>query len=425
MPGSSQRLDEWLARLETYAPQEIDLGLERVQAVLERLDLERPETIFHIAGTNGKGSTVALLESVLQTTGRRVACYTSPHLQRYNERMRVAGEDVSDAEIIAAFELVEAQRDNAALTYFEFGTLAALVIFAIRKVDIAILEIGMGGRLDAVNAVEPTASLITNIALDHCDWLGDNVEAIAREKAGVMRTGKPVIFAAPEMPKTIEAIAAEKQAQLIAATRDYQWYVADADWEWRGENTTLSGLMKPGLAGAIQIQNAAGVLALIEASGFDTLLDEQGISAALAATSLPGRAQVIDGRYIVDVAHNPAAATALAQALGGIDAEGTRVTIVGMLDDKDVEGVATQLNSRTDHWLAVRAESPRGIAAAELSRRVANATNRPCWIADSMQQALSRADALAGKDGQVLITGSFYTVATALVILAAPRHEYG
>ena len=425
MPGSAMQLDEWLARLETYSPQEIDLGLERVELLLQRLDLSLPKTVFHIAGTNGKGSSVALLEAILLTTGDRVGCYISPHLHHYNERIRLDGVEASDEEIITAFETVEAQRQDVPLTYFEFGTLAALVVFARHDVDIAILEVGMGGRLDAVNAVEPTASLITNVSLDHCDWLGDNVEDIAREKAGVMRADKPVVYAAPDMPDTITESANSKRARLLAAKRDYQWSIRDEQWSWQGENHTLQGLDKPRMSGDIQVQNAAGVLTLLEVSGFAELLDVETVNAALAKAILPGRAQVIADRFVLDVAHNPAAAAALAQTLRSMSPDRAAVTILGMLDDKDVEGVVALLDPITEHWIAVAADSPRAIAADELARRLANATDRPCWIAETMSQAIERAVELAPEDGTILTTGSFYTVGAALVILAAPGHEYG
>lgn len=425
MPSSGLQLDEWLARLETYSPQEIDLGLERVEILLQRLDLSLPKTVFHIAGTNGKGSSVVLLEALLLTTGDRVGSYTSPHLHRYNERIRVDGVEATDAEIVAAFEQVDALRQDVPLTYFEFGTLAALVVFAERKVDIAILEVGLGGRLDAVNAVEPTASLITNISLDHCEWLGNDVDAIAKEKAGVMRAGKAVVFAAPEMPQAIAQTAVSKQADLFAATRDYRWSLDGTHWSWSGSNHSLHGLARPTLAGDIQIQNAAGVLKLLEATGFVSLLDADLINAALAKTSLPGRAQIVANRFVLDVAHNPGAATALASTIAGLAEGRATVTILGMLDDKDVAGVVGPLDPITGHWIAVTADSARALDAAEVARRVSNATQRPCWIADSMSQAIDRATELAGASGQILITGSFYTVGAALVILAAPGYEYG
>lgn len=425
MPGSGLQLDEWLARLETYSPQEIDLGLERVELLLERLALDLPKTVIHVAGTNGKGSSVALLEALLRSSGKRVACYTSPHLEHYNERMRIDGSDVTDAEIVTAFEQVEAQRHGVPLTYFEFGTLAALLIFARQQVDIAVLEIGLGGRLDAVNAVEPTASLITNVSLDHCDWLGSTVEEIAREKAGVMRSNKPVVFAAPEMPLAIADEAASRQAQLIAASRDYHWSIEDETWTWRGQKHELRGLVKPQLAGDIQIQNAAGALALLEAGGFDKLLETGPVNAALCTVTVPGRAQLVADRFVLDVAHNPAAAEALAQTISVVAPAGVSVTILGMLDDKDVAGVVQPLAALTEHWIAVTAESPRAIDAHALASQVADVSGGPCETADSMRQAITRANELAKPDEYVLVTGSFYTVGAALVILAPPRHEYG
>ncbi|MGI9220686.1 MAG: bifunctional folylpolyglutamate synthase/dihydrofolate synthase [Woeseiaceae bacterium] len=425
MPGSGLQLDEWLAQLETYSPQEIDLGLERVELMLHRLKPDLPETVFHIAGTNGKGSSVALLEALLRSADRRVGCYTSPHLNRYNERIRVDGCDASDAEIIAAFERVEEQRQGVPLTYFEFGTLAALLVFADRNVDIAILEVGMGGRLDAVNAVDPTASLITNVSLDHCDWLGDNVAAIAREKAGVMRSGKPVIFADPELPEAIADEALSRKANLVAATRHYHWTIDGDTWSWQGARNELQGLAMPNLAGDIQVQNTAGVLALLEAAGFTALFDAQRVNTALATVTVPGRAQLVADRFILDVAHNPAAASALAKTIGGFGQGRADVAIIGMLDDKDVAGVVASLAALTGRWIAITADSPRAIPAADLAQRVRAATGEICEAAESMAAAIDRANVLAGEQGQILITGSFYTVGAALVILAAPRHEYG
>jgi dihydrofolate synthase/folylpolyglutamate synthase len=425
MQTSGLQLNEWLARLDTYSAQEIDLGLERVQTLLQRLDLTLPKTIFHVAGTNGKGSSVAMLEALLLTTGNKVGCYTSPHLQRYNERIRVDGAEASDAQIVSAFESIEALRESVPLTYFEFGTLAALAVFVAEKVDIAVLEVGLGGRLDAVNAVEPTASLITNISLDHCDWLGDNVEDIAREKAGVMRAQKPVVFAAPEMPQAIAEVARSLQANLLAVNQDYRWTVAGEQWSWEGVSHSVQNLARPQIAGDIQLQNAAGVLMLLESAGFESLLDTDVISAALASVSLAGRTQSIAGRWILDVAHNPAAAGALAATLGAMQQGRAAVTVIGMLDDKDVAAVVEPLNALTEHWIAVTADSPRAIPANELGRRIAIASNRPCWVADSVEKALERAEELAGANDLLLVTGSFYTVGAALVILAALGLENG
>lgn len=426
MQSSGLQLNEWLVRLDSFSAQEIDLGLERVEVLLQRLKLALPKTVFHVAGTNGKGSSVAMLEALLLTTGLKVGCYTSPHLQRYNERIRVDGEEASDAQIVAAFESIEALRESVPLTYFEFGTLAALAVFVAEDVDVAVLEVGLGGRLDAVNAVEPTASLITNISLDHCDWLGDNVEDIAREKAGVMRTQKPVVFAAPEMPQAIAETARSLQANLLAVNRDYRWTTAGADWSWQGVSHSVQNLARPQLLGGdIQLQNAAGVLTLLESAGFESLLDADLINTALANVSLAGRMQSVAGRWILDVAHNPAAASALAAMLCTTQQGRAAVTVIGMLDDKDVAAVVEPLNEHTDHWIAVTADSPRAIPASELARRISIATDRPCWIADSFEQALKRARELAAANDLLLVTGSFYTVGAALVILAAPGQEYG
>ena len=407
-------LDRWLALLETFSPQEIVLGLERVEVMLQRLQLQMPGTLFHVAGTNGKGSSVAMLEALLRQTGRRVGCYTSPHLQRYNERIRVDGVDASDAEIIAAFTAIEALRADLPLTYFEFGTLAAMQIFAQKDVEIAVLEVGMGGRLDAVNAMPPTASLITNIALDHCAWLGDTIEAIAAEKAGIMRANKPVVFGAPDIPLAIVTSASALGARLLAAQRDYHWSEDERGWTWRGTECELHDLGRPSLPGAMQIQNAAGVLALLEAAGFEALLDKTTVDMALSRLRVAGRMQEIDKKWILDVAHNPAAAAALAATLATRECHGRTIVILGMLDDKDVAGFVAPFTAIVDEWIAVTALSPRAVPVMELARRVTDATGQACLIAATIDAALDRATQLAGPDDRILVTGSFYVVGTAL-----------
>ena len=412
-------LDDWLARLETYSPTEIDLGLERVERLLERLDLQLPATVFHVGGTNGKGSSVAMLESLLGTTGASIGSYTSPHVHRYNERIRIDAMEASDADIVRAFEQIEAVRGDVPLTYFEFGTLAALVVFADAGVDIAILEVGMGGRLDAVNAVAPTASLITNIALDHCAWLGEDVETIAVEKAGIMRSDKPVIFASRERPASIDTEAGRHGANLVAAGLDYDWTLHDNSWSWRGVEHELTGLARPSLQGDIQVENAAAVLALLEAAGFAELLHADIVDAGLSSLSLPGRMQVVnrDGNFLLDVAHNPAAAAVLADSLSRLPASGKTIGIVGMLSDKDVEGVLIALGDLADRWIATTADSPRALPAAELGRRIANVTNTGCLTAATVKEALQLARGLCGADDRILVTGSFFLVGPVLSAL--------
>jgi len=422
---SQSSLADWLTRLEGFSPHEIDLGLERVLAVLERLQLQLPSQVLHVAGTNGKGSSVALLQSLLATSHAKVGTYTSPHILRFNERIRLSGEEASDQTIIDAFARIDEVRGNTPLTYFEFGTIAALVIFASHQVDIAVLEVGMGGRLDAVNAVEPMAGLITNVSLDHCDWLGNDVEAIAVEKAGIMRSGKPTVFASPQVPLAIERRAVEIGADLVLAGRDYQWESSDKVWHWRGQTHELDGLALPSLSGPMQVVNAAGVLALLEAAGIDELLEAGTVNRAFSSVSLPGRMQSVrsDRHWLLDVAHNPAAAEALAISLNESDFGGQTIAIVGMLDDKDVAGLVLPLVHIVDKWIAVQASSPRAIAVDELARQVANASNRSCFEAQSVADAIEHARQVSTEDDRVLVTGSFYVVGPAFEALGlySPR----
>ena len=421
MDTAATPLSQWLARLETVSSREIDLGLERVSRVLERLELPPAETVLHVAGTNGKGSSVAMLESLLRPTGARVGSYTSPHILRYNERICVDGREADDGEVVAAFERVESVRDGEELTYFEFGTLAALVVFADAGADTLLLEIGLGGRLDAVNAVEPSAGLITNIGLDHCAWLGEDIESIAFEKAGIMRTGKPVVFGSHEMPGTIAAHAQEIGARLLVAGRDYDWQLADDSWSWRGAGMELDNLHRPVLVGDHQVANAAGVLALLEVCGFGDALTREAVNAALDDVQLDGRIQSIalDTHWVVDVAHNPDAAEALAQGLAGFS--GRTIAIVGMLDDKDVESVVRHIDGRVDEWIAVTADSPRAIDAAELGERIGAVASGRCQVAATLIDAMQLAETLAGDSDRVLVTGSFYLVGPALDQLYSRR----
>ena len=420
MPAPGLSLCEWLRRLETLSPKEIDLGLERVAEVLDRMALERPARVILVGGTNGKGSSVEMLRALLAGSGI-TGTYTSPHVLRYNERIAVCGRPAVDEDIVAAFERVEAARGDVVLTYFEFGTLAALAVFEAAGVETAILEVGLGGRLDAVNAVDPDACLITSVSLDHCEWLGHDVESIGREKAGIMRAGKPTVFAAADMPTSVAVHAERVGAQLVRAGRDYSWAPADdGRWSWRGQNLELSGIASPGLRGPMQLQNAAGALALVEALGLHELLRLEHVSRALGNLRLPGRMQVVEDqqRWIFDVAHNPGAAGALAASLEQYEAPAA-VAIVGILDDKDVEGIVAPLSKLVGNWIAVAAASPRAIEAAELARRIANATGHACLVADSPDDAIANAREIAGAGDSVLVTGSFFTVGPFLERLSA------
>jgi dihydrofolate synthase/folylpolyglutamate synthase len=417
--GSFTALGDWLPWLETLSPREIDLGLDRVTAVLDVLELPSAERVIIVAGTNGKGSSVAMLEALLANAGYKTACYTSPHVLRYNERIRIDGVAASDADIIAAFERVQSARQEVPLTYFEFGTLAALVAFAESDADTLILEVGMGGRLDAVNAVEPDACLITNIALDHTAWLGNDTESIAAEKAGIMRASKPVIFGSAEWPGAITEHAARIGADLRLQGQDFGFERnndAAASWSWHGQQTKLAGLRPPALAGGIQVQNAAAVLAVIEALGLEQILTSETVNDAFGKLSLPGRFQVINSRrtWVLDVAHNPAAAAVLAESLQELSHAGRISAVIGMLADKDVAGVVEPLTEMVDSWTAVPVEGTRAEPAAVLAQKIANCSVKPCRIATSIPEALDFTERRAAADELTLVTGSFYAVGPAL-----------
>jgi len=423
MYPSASPLSDWLAWLETLSPSEINLGLERTQRVLERLELQRPPHVLLIAGTNGKGSSVAMTNALLRATGLRTGAYTSPHITDYNERIVVDGVAVSDAGIIAAFERVEAAREGSELTYFEFGTLAAAVVFSDADLDVWILEVGLGGRLDATNAIEPTASLITNVSLDHCDWLGDDVETIAVEKAGVMRSEVPTVFGDVDIPTSIVRRAAECGAKLLRAGQDFKLHIDEGEtWSWRGPSRAIEGLRRPGLLGEFQLRNAAAVVMLLESVGLAGKIDAGLINKVLPGITLPGRVQCMKisglgsgtNEWLIDVAHNPAAASALANTLDSLECNGKTIAIVGLLDDKDLAGVIASLAPQIDQWIAMTAASHRAIPAGELARQIANFTGRACLVADSTAIAVELARRTASENDRILTTGSFFTVGPVL-----------
>ena len=418
MLSSGAPLSDWLTWLETLSPKEIDLGLERVQVLLERLGLQSPQHLLLVAGTNGKGSSVAMADALLRALGKRVGAYTSPHIHRYNERIVVHGEVASDAQIIAAFEQVEAVRGDVALTYFEYGTLAAAVIFAQAELDVWILEVGLGGRLDASNAFMPTASLITNVSLDHCDWLGNDVETIAAEKAGVMRADLPTVFGDDPAPKSVCQHADAVNARLLLAGREFDVaFRADGRWDWRGPSATLKALRVPGLVGEFQVRNAAAVLALLDAAGLADNMDAQLVNAVLPSLRLTGRLQRrrVDGvEWIFDVAHNPAAAQAFAASLALLEPAGETIAIVGLLADKDVRGMISPLLDAVDRWIAVTAGNDRAVAANELARQIASLSGKPCLVAETFADAVENARRSASENDRILVTGSFYTVGPVL-----------
>ena len=418
-PQTFKTLADWLQWLQTLSPREIVLGLERVKELLARLDIDYPSYVFLVGGTNGKGSSVAMLEALLLEAGLSTACYTSPHVRRYNERMRVNAVAAADVDIIRALRRVDDVRGDVPLTFFEFGTLAALVHFDSVKVDAWVLEVGLGGRLDAVNAVEPDVSLITNVSLDHCTWLGPDVESIAREKAGIMRAGKPVVLGDGDTTPVLRDCARALGSELIVAGEAFSFTDhgdADGGWSFSGREMMLEALDRPPMRGDIQVSNAAAVLAVIEAAGLGARFNSRSINAALAKIDIAGRFQVIEREcvWIFDVAHNPAAAQEQARRLRDMPRNGKTICVLGLLRDKDLSGIIAPITEFVDQWIAVPVAGPRGMKAAAVATRIADLLAQPCLIATDIGAALREAQARSVAGDTILVTGSFQVVGPAL-----------
>ena len=415
---STRTLAEWLDWQSSLNPKSIDLGLERVRQVWDALDAPAPAAnVISVAGTNGKGSSVALLEAMLRQAGYRVGVYTSPHLLRYNERIRIDGQDADDESICAAFERIEAVRGDIQLTYFEYGTLAALLLFSEASLDAAVLEVGLGGRLDAVNIIDADVALITGIALDHMDWLGDTLEKIGAEKAGIMRAGRPAVFAAPQMPHSVQAVADELGAELIRAGRDFSYQGSASSWDWTGRASRRAALPLPSMRGSIQLQNAAAVLQVLECLGGPLPVDQQAVRAGLIEAKVRGRFEIHQRncRWILDVAHNPQAAELLSAQLADLFVPGKVHAVVGMLRDKAIAEVLAALAPRIDQWhlLDLSAEH-RGAAAVELLDQLPAAERAQAECCSDTDACLRHVHEASCEDDLVLVFGSFLTVAAAM-----------
>jgi dihydrofolate synthase/folylpolyglutamate synthase len=411
-------LSDWLSWQETLHPRKIDLGLERVAAVAERLQLLQPDyTVVTVAGTNGKGSSVALLESILLAAGYRTGCYSSPHLLRYNERIRVQGKEVDDASLCAAFARVDEARGDVTLSYFEFGTLAALILLTQASPDIVLLEVGMGGRLDAVNILAADVALITSIGIDHSAWLGTDRETIGREKAGIMRTDSPAICSDPAPPASLESRARELGAHWFGLGQQFSYQNNENNWSWQGVDSHYEDLPLPSLAGNHQLDNAAGVLMVIEALAADFPVARAAIEQGLKAVALPARCQIQSGdvEVVFDVAHNADSAESLVRVLGERQVAGSTRLILAMLDDKDIEGFTTVLAAVVDRWYLATLSGERGLTAKMLRERmclVGTATDVHCF--QDVSTAFRQAKAESGSGDRLVICGSFVTVAEAL-----------
>ncbi len=422
MPGRS--LAEWLDYIERIHPKSIQLGLERVAKVRDMLGRSSSAAFFTVAGTNGKGSTCAMLEAILIAAGYRVGLYTSPHLLRYNERVRLDGVPLSDARLCAAFETIERARGEITLTYFEFGTLAAWEIFAVEALDAVILEVGLGGRLDAVNAFETDCALLTSVDLDHTDYLGDTRERIGSEKAGIFRRGKPAVVADPDPPRSVLDHAGAVGADLWLIGRDFGYRKQGQQWMFWGRGVRRGGLAPPALRGDRQLANASAALAALDASRARLPVGMQDIRNGLAHVDLPARFQVLPGRptVVLDVAHNPQAAAVLAENLAGMGFYPETYAVFGMLRDKDIVGVCRALKNRISAWFAADLSVPRGAGAQVLADALASASAAGDVLCfRNPLEAYAAARKRANENDRIVVFGSFHTVAEVMQGIEASR----
>lgn len=412
-------LEAWLSWQESLNPRGIELGLDRVRRVLASMDMAKPPfRVITVGGTNGKGSVASYAESILRAAGFRTGRYLSPHILHYNERVAVDGVDADDAALCAAFDAVDHARGDEALTYFEFGTLAAFEVFRRRNIDVAVLEVGLGGRLDAVNVFDADVAVVVSIGLDHVDWLGSRIEDIAREKAGIFRSSRPAIFGSTDMPAAIADEAARVGARLQRLGHDFRAERSGDSWQWVGRDRLVDALPFPPLPGEHQVANAAtaiaAVLALEPETGGDALRE------GLARMHLAGRLQRVaqSPEIIVDVGHNPDAAACIAEFLRA-HPRPTRV-LLAMLADKDAHGFVRELVPLVEHWYLAGLEGARGQPAAVLSSRLDTLLPDTCLseyrdVASAAEMALAH----CREDERLLVLGSFHTVAEFLVYFEA------
>jgi len=411
---TERTLDDWLAHCERLHPKTIDMTLARTLAVRAALGLRFECPVITVAGTNGKGSTCAMLEAILLAAGYRVGLYIKPHLVHFEERCRVGGEPVRANDLLPHFEAVEAARGKTTLTYFEFTTLAILRCLAQAQLDVVILEVGLGGRLDAVNAIDTDCAVITSIDIDHTEYLGPDRESIGREKAHVMRAGKPAIVSDPMPPASIEAHARAVGADLWLAGRDFNHSGDRQQWAWAGRGKRLHGLAYPALRGANQLINAAGALAALQALHERLPVPAQAVRQGLATVELPGRFQIVPGQptLVLDVAHNPHSVAALALNLDAMGFYPRTHAVFGAMHDKDLDGVVQRLAPLVDAWYCTDLPLPRAASAQALAEhvRAALSAERPVTTHASPSAALPAALRAADPADRIFIFGSFLTV---------------
>jgi dihydrofolate synthase / folylpolyglutamate synthase len=413
-------LPDWLDYVERQHARSIELGLDRVREVCAAMHFVPNAPVILVGGTNGKGSTCAMLESILRAAGYRVGLYTSPHLVRYTERVRIDGVEITEARLCEAFADVERGRSSVPLTYFEFGTLAAWQVFSNAALDVVILEVGMGGRLDAVNVFEPDCAIVTGVALDHMDFLGSTREAIGFEKAGIFRSGKPAICSDPQPPASLVEHANAIGADLRLIGRDFAFSGDRQQWSFKGVSTRRNALAYPALRGANQLLNASAALAALEALSDKLPVSMQAVREGLMHVELTGRFQSLPGRpsVILDVAHNPQSIGVLSENLANLGYAPETYAVLGMLGDKDVQGAIALIQQRIDHWLLCSLPAPRGLSGAALAEQLrALGVKGDIETFDSPSVGLKRAKERASPDDRIVVFGSFLTLADVLPTL--------
>jgi dihydrofolate synthase / folylpolyglutamate synthase len=416
--SADSALPDWLAHAEHIHAKPIDMGLDRVQRVADRMGLKLDAVVITVAGTNGKGSTCAMLEAILHSAGYKTGLYTSPHLVHFNERCRVNAAPSDDATLAQAMALVEEHRGTESITYFEFTTLAILHVLAAAQLDAVILEVGLGGRLDAVNIIDADCAIITAIDLDHMEFLGPDRESIGFEKAGIMRKGTPCIHSDPVPTQSMQKYAAKIGADLWLFSRDFNYSGDKLQWAWAGREQRRSGLGYPALRGANQLINASGVLAALEALKDKLPVGAQDVRTGLALVELPGRFQVLAGQptVVLDVAHNPHSVAALAENLDNMGFFPQTIAVFGAMADKDLEAMYKRIGPLIDHWVMTDLPLPRAAKATELRDRLlpfcrqADAAEKAITLASNPIDALMIAGKRAGPLDRIVIFGSFYTV---------------
>jgi dihydrofolate synthase/folylpolyglutamate synthase len=419
-------LEQWLAYQTQVHPQSIDMGLDRLRRVLDRLGWRQPEIpVISVAGTNGKGSVSGYCAAIMAAAGYRVGTFTSPHLRDYRERIRIHDRLVGATELVSAFERIETARGEISLTFFEFNTLAALLVFEAARLDAWVLEIGMGGRLDAVNVVDPDVAVVVSIGIDHQEYLGTTIEAIAREKAGIFRPGRPAVLGSREMPGIVEDTARSIGAPLKRLGTEYTLTRAGAAWHFRGSHWNLPHLPAPALTGDAQYANAATAIAALEEIEARLTIPPAAVAQGLERVRLAARFQVIPPAtpdvptWILDVAHNPAAAQVLARNLRDHPSSGRTLAVCGILADKDAPGVVAELSDRIDAWWCVTTEGERSRSGTSLAQTVGRQVAAPVEAADSPPAGCAAALAYATPQDRIVVFGSFHVVGPALDWLEA------